>query len=175
MTMTLPVEFDRMTWYGRGPHENYWDRKQGAAVGFYRSSVSDQYHPYIRPQENGNRTDVRWVALANDEGTGLLAVGLPLVSISALHYTTDDFDEGIKKRNRHTTDVRNRDLVTLNLDYKQMGVGGDTSWGSRAKPHPEYTLYPQEYTYRFRLRHFSKKDPSFFILSRQRFPEFEKK
>jgi len=92
MTMTLPVEFDNVVWYGRGPHESYWDRKTGAAVGVYSADVTDLYHPYIRPQENGNRTDVRWVALTNDDGTGLLAVGRPLLNFSAHHFTIDDFE-----------------------------------------------------------------------------------
>jgi beta-galactosidase len=165
MTMTLPVEFDMVTWYGRGPHENYWDRKTGAAVGVYRMSVMDLYHPYIRPQENGNRTDVRWVALTNDAHVGLLAVGMPLLSISAHHFTIDDFDEGLEKHNRHTYDLVPRDLVTLNLDYKQMGVGGDNSWGAR--PHPEYTLPVKEYSYRFRLRPFSTADGTPMELSKR--------
>jgi len=81
-------------WYGRGPHESYWDRKTGAAVGVYSAEVTDLYYPYIRPQENGNRTDVRWVALTNDDGTGLLAVGRPLLNFSAHHFTIDDFRPG---------------------------------------------------------------------------------
>ncbi len=160
MTMTLPVEFDRMEWFGRGPHESYWDRKTGAAVGLYGGTVAEQYFPYIRPQENGNKTDVRWVSLTNADGVGLLAVGIPLLSVSAHHFTIDDFDEGPEKRNRHTYHLAPRDLVTLNLDWKQMGVGGDTSWGART--HPEYMLPVQEYTYSFRLRPFvaAEDDPA---------------
>jgi beta-galactosidase len=168
MMMTLPGEFDKMAWYGRGPEENYWDRKTGYAVGVYEGSVMDQYHPYIRPQENGNKTDVRWVALTNRDGVGLLAVGKPLLSVSAHHFTMDDFDEGLEKRNRHTIDLQRRDLVTLNIDYKQMGVGGDNSWGAR--PHDEYTLFVKEYGYSFRLRPFSINDAEPSVLSRERFP-----
>jgi beta-galactosidase len=169
MTMTLPVEFDNISWYGRGPHENYWDRKTGAAVGVFCGKVRDQYHPYIRPQENGNKTDVRWIALTNDRGMGLLAVGLPFLSISAHHFLIDDLDPGPKKRQRHTFHLKKRNLVTLNLDYKQMGVGGDTSWGERARPHPSYTLYVKEYTYSFRLRPFSKGEGTPMKLSKQLF------
>jgi len=169
MTKTLPVEFENISWYGRGPHESYWDRKSGAAVGVYSGKVMDQYHPYIRPQENGNKTDVRWVALTNDKGLGLLAVGMPLLSISAHHFLNQDFDPGPVKQQRHTYHLRKRDLVTLNPDYKQMGVGGDTSWGDRARPHPEYTLYAKEYSYSFRLRPFSSKDETPMALSKQRF------
>ena len=167
MMMTLPSEFDSISWYGRGPHENYWDRKTGAAIGIYQGTVMEQYHPYIRPQENGNKTDIRWVALTNNRGMRLLAVGIPLLSISAHHFLIEDFDPGLEKRQRHTYHLKKRDLVTLNLDYKQMGVGGDNSWGAR--PHDEYSLYPQEYSYSFRLRPFSKKDGAPMALSKQLF------
>jgi len=167
MTMTLPVDFDNMTWYGRGPHESYWDRKTGAAIGVYGGKVMEQYHSHARPQENGNRTDVRWAALTNDEGTGLLVVGAPLLNVSAHHFTIDDFDPGNEKRQRHTTDIKKRNLVTLNIDYKQMGVGGDTSWGAR--PHAQYTLPAREYKYRFKLRPFSQKDAPPMVLSKRPF------
>ena len=169
MTMTLPVEFDNISWYGRGPHENYWDRKTGAPVRVYSGKVMEQYHPYIRPQENGNKTDVRWVTLTNDKGLGLLAVGRPLLSVSANHFLMEDFDHGPEKQQRHTFHMKKRNLVTLNLDYKQMGVGGDTSWGDRARPHPEYTLYAKEYSYSIRLRPFSREDGAPAALSKKRF------
>ncbi len=153
--MALRSEYDNISWYGRGPHETYWDRKSGAKVGIYRGKVKDQYHPYIRPQENGNKTDVRWLSLTNKEGIGLLVVGVPFLSVSAHHFLSEDFDSGDKKRQRHTYDLKPRDLVNLNLDYKQMGVGGDTSWGAR--PHPQYRLPAQKYTYSFKLRPFSSK------------------
>jgi len=169
MIMTLPVEFENIIWYGRGPHENYWDRKTGSPVGVYSGKVMDLFHPYIRPQENGNRTDVRWVALVNDKGIGLLAVGRPLLSISAHHFIDEDFDPGLEKWQRHTYHLKKRDLVTLKLDYKQMGVGGDTSWGDRARPHPEYRLPVKEYSYSFRLRPFSEKEGTPMSLSKQKF------
>jgi len=162
--MSLGSEFDNISWYGRGPHETYWDRKSGAKVGIYRGKVKDQYHPYIRPQENGYKTDVRWLALTNKEGIGLLVGGDPLLSVSAHHFLTEDFDSGDKKRQRHTFDLKPRDLVNLNLDYKQMGVGGDTSWGAR--PHPQYRLPAQEYSYSFKLRPFSSKQISPMKLSK---------
>ncbi len=165
MKMTLPVEFDQIAWYGRGPHESYWDRKTSATVGLYRGSVMEQYHPYIRPQENGNKIDVRWVALTDEKGMGLLAVGMPLLSVSAHHFIIDDFDPGLEKRQRYTYHLKKRNLVTLNLDYKQMGVGGDNSWGAR--PHDEYSLFVKEYSYSLRLRPFSIKDGTPTSLSKQ--------
>jgi beta-galactosidase len=156
MHMTLPVGLDNVEWLGRGPHENYQDRNSGAPIGVYRSTVGEQYFPYIRPQENGYKTDVRWVALTNDNGIGLLAAGIPTFSFSALHFLSEDFDPGPEKRQRHTIDLIERDLVELRLDYGQMGVGGDTSWGAR--PHPQYSLPPQEYVYSILLKPFSSQN-----------------
>jgi beta-galactosidase len=145
MQMSIPGEFDTMTWYGRGPHENYWDRKTAAAVGVYSGTVEDLIHQYVRPQENANRTDVRWMTLTNKDGLGLLAVGMPLLSVSAWPYTMADLE-----RARHINELPRRDTITVNLDYKQMGVGGDDGWGAR--PHPEYQLPCKPYSYSFRLR-----------------------
>jgi beta-galactosidase len=145
-----------MTWFGRGPHESYWDRQTSAAVGLYSGPVASQYHPYVRPQEFGNKSDVRWVALTNREGIGLLAMGMPLIYVTATQMPVEVYDGARDASQKHTTDMRPRDFVVLNLDWRQMGVGGDTSWG--APIHPEYTLPAQLYTYGFRLRPFSMKD-----------------
>jgi beta-galactosidase len=166
-SLALRKDFENVAWFGRGPHESYWDRKSGARVGFYRAKALELYHPYVRPQENGNRSDVRFVALENAGGVGLLAVGLPLLDVTAWPFANEDFDEGPVKRGRHTTDVAKRDYVTVNLDYRQMGVGGDTSWGART--HPEYTLPATEYSYRFRLRPFSRTDGEPAKLAKQKF------
>jgi beta-galactosidase len=145
MQMTLPDEIETMTWYGRGPHESYWDRKAGAAVGLYTSSVDEQYFEYSEPQETGNRTDVRWVTLTRGDGVGLEVRGAEPLSVTALRYTTDDIE-----RAKHRYEMERRDFVTLNVDYRQTGVGGDDSWGAR--PHPQYTLDPKPYSYAFTLR-----------------------
>ncbi len=145
MQMAIPGEFDTMTWHGRGPHENYSDRNTAAAVGLYSGPVREQGYSYARPQENGNKTDVRWMTLTDEKGAGLLVVGVPTLSISAWPYTMADLE-----RARHINELPPRDTITVNLDYKQMGVGGDDGWGAR--PHPEYSLPCQPYSYRFRLR-----------------------
>jgi beta-galactosidase len=145
MQMAVPGTLSTMTWLGRGPHENYWDRHTGAPVGRYSGKVAELVHDYVRPQENANRTDVRWLALTGADGKGLLATGLPLLSLSAWPYTMEDLE-----RATHVHTLPRRDTVTLNLDYRQTGVGGDDGWGAR--PHPEYTLDPKPYQYRFRLR-----------------------
>ncbi len=173
MTMILPRSFDKVFWFGRGPHETYWDRKTGAKIGLYRMAVSDLYHPYIRPQENGNRTDVRWLALESRDGYGLLVAGMPTVDFSAFHFLNSDFDEGVVKRNRHACELQERNLTTLNIDYRQMGVGGTNSWG--ALPLPRYMLYPtRSYTYSFRLRPYRCGEENPEKLSKQGFKEEDK-
>jgi beta-galactosidase len=159
LKMTMPGRFTNMEWLGRGPHESYWDRKTGAAVGRYSGTVWEQFHPYTRPQETGNKTDVRWIALRDENGAGLMAVGRPLLSASAWQFPIDeieyesvggsDRESIVPVSRRHGAEVKKHDLVTVNLDYKQMGVGGDTSWGART--HPEYTLTDAGYSYAFVL------------------------
>ncbi len=148
--LTLPGALDRVTWYGRGPFENYWDRRTAALVGRYQASVAGFAHPYVRPQETGTRSDVRWAAITDEHGAGLLVTGLPTVSFSALPYRISDLDGGETKTRRHAAELVPRDEVTLTVDYRQTGVGGDDSWG--AVPHREYTLWPQDLAYRFLLR-----------------------
>jgi beta-galactosidase len=164
MKMTLPGEFNHVAWYGRGPHESYRDRKTGAAVGLYQGTVWEQHHPYIRPQENGNKTDVRWMALTNESGLGLLAVGAPLLSTSVWQYAMSDLED-VPGKQRHSVDVKPRDFVTWSLDWKQMGVGGDNSWG--AKPHPEYMVPAQAHSYGFWLQPFSSDEENPSVLARR--------
>lgn len=145
MVFKLPVEFDRVQWYGRGPQENYWDRKTGAFIGVHFSTVDSMFFDYIEPQETGNRTDVRWVSLTNASGKGLLAIGMPEIEFNVLRYTPWELES-----KAHPYELVPSDFITLRVNYHQMGVGGDNSWGAR--PHPEFTLYPNRgYTYRFRL------------------------
>jgi beta-galactosidase len=167
MQMTIPRQFSNVKWFGRGPHESYWDRKAGAPIGRYQGTVAEQWHPYVRPQENGNKTDVRWMALTNREGAGLLIIGMPVLSMSALHFTIDDLDPGESKAQRHAGEMVERDLVNLNVDFKQMGVGGINSWGPTALP--KYSLPVDEYTYGFRLRPFTAEDGPPDALARQRY------
>jgi beta-galactosidase len=147
MQMAMPGQFNKMTWFGRGPHESYWDRNTGAAVGLYSGKVEELIHNYVRPQENANRTDVRWAAFTNEKGLGLLAVGMPLLYVSAWPYTMQDLEKA-----KHINELPRRDTITVNLDYKQMGVGGDDGWTERARPHPQYRLPLKIYSYSFRLQ-----------------------
>ncbi|MFZ0426686.1 MAG: glycoside hydrolase family 2 TIM barrel-domain containing protein [Acidobacteriota bacterium] len=144
MQLTIPGEFQQFTWYGRGPQETQWDRKLGARFGVYSGSVDDQLVKYSRPQENGNKTDVRWVLLSNRQGVGLLAVGQPALNASARNFRQEDLEDV-----RHYYMMTRRPFVTVNLDLQQMGVGGDNSWG--ALPHPEFRLPAKEYSYSYTL------------------------
>ncbi len=148
MRMTLPKELKHVIWYGRGPQENYQDRKTASYVGEYEKTVDELYFSYISPQENGNRTDTRWIVFKSDKGYGLTATGMPLLSWSALPYTQEDLSQE-SRGTMHTYDLHKRDFISVNLDYKQMGVGGDNSWG--AWPHEKYRIPAKEYSYEFKL------------------------
>ena len=150
VSLTLNREYDQMEWFGRGPHENYSDRLTSAFVGRYKGSVWEQYFPYDRPQENGNKTEVRWMTLTNTSGSGLKAAGQPYISTSAYLFPTEDLSEvDLKKHQRHMSDIQPKDMVTWNIDWKQMGVGGDTSWG--AYPHQPYLIPAVRHSFGFRL------------------------
>jgi beta-galactosidase len=154
MQLTMPKGFDRIAWFGPGPQETYSDRKE-ARVGVYSGTVDEQFYAdYTEPGESGNKVDVRWLALTNRKGLGLLAVGRPRLSMNALHYTADDLQNA-----KHAFELTHRDFTVLNLDLVQQGLGGDDSWG--AWPHDEFLIPCREYTYSFRLRPFSgKEDPA---------------
>ncbi len=154
MQMILPAGFEHIKWLGPGPHETYWDRKD-AKVGLYSRRIREQFYwDYVEPGESGNKVDVRWAALTNRKGVGLLACGLPILSLNALHHTTDDMQSA-----QHPFELPRRDITVLNLDLAQQGVGGDDSWG--AWPHNQYLLPCRDYEYQFRLRPFdASEDPA---------------
>jgi beta-galactosidase len=149
MRLAMPGEFDRVQWFGRGPQENYRDRKTAAFVGLYETTVADEIIPYVAPQEYGNRTETRWVAVRDKDGAGLLIAGQPLLEFSALPYWPEDLT--LESRGaKHPGDIIRRDFTCLALDLAQMGVGGDDSWG--APVHPQYTVPAKVYSYSFRFR-----------------------
>ncbi|MDO6761473.1 glycoside hydrolase family 2 TIM barrel-domain containing protein [Tamlana sp. 2_MG-2023] len=145
MNVKLVKTLDQVFYYGRGPHENYPDRNQSAFLGVYKSNAKDFYVPYIRPQENGYRTDVRWLELMNDKNKGLRFTSPQKLNFNVNRFNNEDFEP--TGRNRHTTDIRPRNHVNLNIDYKQMGVGGDTSWG--VLPYQDYLIFPEPMKYTF--------------------------
>lgn len=147
MRLRLPGQYRHLKWYGRGPHESYWDRKTSAFVGIYTGTVLEQFVPYMTPQENGNKTGVRWLQLTDGRQAGLMvqSVSTPL-SINAHHYTTEDLQVGPE----YYYQVPVRDMVELHIDYRQRGVGGDNSWGNM--PLDKYRLLETNYQYDFILR-----------------------
>ena len=144
-------EYQNVTYFGRGPQENYNDRNTAAFVGDYKSKVKDMYFPYIRPQENGYRTDVRWITFKNDAGKGIKIEGLQLLGFSTHHQYNNDFDTGKVKQQRHTTDIPQRDFVNINIDYKQTGVGGDNSWSPKGLAHKEFRVMPGDLKYSYKI------------------------
>ncbi len=154
MNMNLPKEFNQVTYYGRGPNENYWDRKTASFIRTYNSTVDDLFEFYETPQENSNRTNNRWVIFKSKSGEGLAFIGEPTIDFSASYFTPEDLtltERGIK----HMYEIKKNNFINVNIDYKQMGVGGDDSWGART--HKEYTLFPKEYSYNFKIVPFVKK------------------
>ncbi|PTX99069.1 glycoside hydrolase family 2 TIM barrel-domain containing protein [Opitutus sp. ER46] len=149
MNTVLREGFDQLTWLGKGPQETYWDR-QDARVGLYSGRVRDQYFDYIKPQETGNKVAVRWIALTDASGRGILAVGRPLLSANALHYTADDLFCATHNEHHYRYLMPDRRTVSLNLDWHQRGLGGDNSWGEL--PHPEFRLTKPPFAYEYRLR-----------------------
>ena len=155
LRLDLPVQFDNLEYFGRGPQENYIDRNRGTFVGLYKSKVIDQYFNYVRPQENGYKTEVRWFELTNENGLGIHFEGQPQVGFSALHNPLEDFDQLTHEDFRHTNDIVKKDGVFINLDLKMMGVAGDNSWGAR--PYKQYAVPAQDYEFQFSLKPISKK------------------
>lgn len=151
MRFGVPGKFGNITWFGKGPHENYQDRNSGALLARHKRKVSEFFFPYVRPQECGNLTEVRWMSLKDNLGNGLIIVGSQPLSMSALNINTEDLEQAPKMR--HACEVRKSNIITLHVDLVQMGVGGDNSWG--ALVHPEYTIPVKEYTYTYKIKPFT--------------------
>lgn len=147
MQMVMPKSFENISYYGRGPVENYIDRKWATELGVYNQTVTDQFYAYIRPQENGNKTDIRWWKLLNEAGRGLQFVAEAPFSASALHYTIESLDSGWEKKQEHSNDVEPADLTNFLIDKVQMGLGCVDSWG--AIPREEYMLPYGDYEFTF--------------------------
>ncbi|SDL55495.1 beta-galactosidase [Pedobacter sp. ok626] len=150
MRTTLAGSHNILNYYGRGPYENYTDRNLGSFIGVYNDKVENQYYKgYIRPQESGNKTDVRWLTLTDSKGRGIKIEGLQPIAFTAINHSTEDLDPGLTKKQQHPTDLPPRNQVFLNIDLKQRGVGGDDSWG--AYPHRQYLLLDKKYSYSYTI------------------------
>jgi len=144
LQLSLPGDLDNVSWFGRGPGESYVDSKQAGRFGLYRADVDDLYTPYVFPQENGNRSEVSWVAFTNQQGNGLMVIGQPEINFSAHWFTTDDFEKA-----KHTHELEPRDYLTVNLDYNQNGLG-TASCGPG--PWEQYLLKTDEFAFSMLLR-----------------------
>jgi beta-galactosidase len=160
MFLTIPNQFTEIAWYGRGPHETYWDRKTSGKIGIYSGKIADQFHRYSRPQETGNLSDIRWMQVVSDAlRLTVHPADNDLLNGSIWPFNTAELDyvEGkdggqsasglVPVSSRHGADIRTGATVQWNIDHLQMGLGGDTSWGRPV--HKEYTIPADEYRYSF--------------------------
>jgi len=137
--MQLPKSMDKSTFYGRGPIENYCDRKVSQNIGIYTQTADEQFYTYIRPQESGTKSDIRWWKQTDASGFGIEVTSIPFCA-SALHYAVKDLDEGDQKHQRHCEEVPVSPYVNLYLDMEHAGVGGDDSWSRNAEALPKYRV-----------------------------------
>jgi beta-galactosidase len=149
MMMTVPEGMEQVSWFGRGPWENYSDRKTGAFIDKYKSTVSDLFYNYPSPQETGHRTDTKWLTVTNKAGAGWHITGSSNFGFSALHFTPEDLSFE-RRGTKHPVDLQPRKETIINIDHKMMGVGGDNSWGAR--PHANYSIAPKNYSFQFVMR-----------------------
>ncbi|MFC4808685.1 glycoside hydrolase family 2 TIM barrel-domain containing protein [Paenibacillus sp. GCM10023250] len=146
LMLTMDGSFDQLAWYGKGPHESYWDRQHGAKLGRYAGTVAEQFVPYLRPQECGNKVGVRSAEIANGRGAALRIAGEPQFELNALPYTPQELEA-----HDHVYKLPASGKTVVRINHKQSGVGGDDSWG--AKTHPEFVLHANRtYAFRFTLQ-----------------------
>jgi len=151
MRVELQPVYENVSWFGRGPFDNYCDRNSAAAIDVYRMKADSLFFPYPRAQESGYRTDVQWMSLQDHNNIGIMAIGAPTFSTGVLHFDMHRLDFNRDSTgNNHGGSITNDDLIWWNIDYKQMGVGGDNSWGS--KTHSAYLLPYGDYEYGFTLK-----------------------
>ena len=157
MYVLLPNNYTNISWYGNGPEESYWDRKTGVKTGIYSGKVKEEFHRYPRPQETGNKTDIRWVKIASNKITlkaqsnQFLNTSIWPFTMKELDFSSDDGTASasglVTLTKKHGADIKIGDTVQWNIDLLQMGIGGDTSWGRLV--HDEYTIKPKTYQYSF--------------------------
>ncbi len=147
----MSSEFDHLKWYGKGPLESYADRKSGMKIGVYQGKVKDQYYPYVRPQETGLKQDVEWFSLTNESGKGLLVQSHSRLSFNAQQFDFSQLEHNGQRQMAHGNDITFSDRISVCIDHKHMGIGGDTTWGWRAQAHPEFRVPAGSYEFGFRL------------------------
>ena len=151
VVMDMPYAYDQSEYYGRGPIENYADRKECMMIGLNKQTADEQFFPYIRPQETGTKTDIRWWRQTNQAGFGLRIQSCEPFTASALHYNIMDLDEGMEKEQRHSPQMPKSKYTELSLDLLQTGVGGINSWNKDAQALPQYRVKYQDRLFKFWL------------------------
>ena len=149
MLLQMPYSMEKSTYYGRGPIENYSDRKDCMRIAIYNDEADNQYFPYIRPQESGTKSDIRWWKQTDATGLGLQVKSCAPFYASALHFDTEELDDGDEKEQRHSFDLKKSKFTNLFLDAAHMGVGGENSWG--AWPLEKYRVHYGNKTFNFVL------------------------
>ena len=149
MLLQMPYSMEKSTYYGRGPIENYSDRKDCMRIAIYNDDADNQYFPYIRPQESGTKSDIRWWKQTDATGLGLQVKSCAPFYASALHFDTEELDDGDEKEQRHSFDLKKSKFTNLFLDAAHMGVGGENSWG--AWPLEKYRVHYGNKTFNFVL------------------------
>jgi beta-galactosidase len=149
--LVINKSFNNINWYGRGPGENYWDRKTNTFIGQYKRTVDEQYFPYARPQESGNKTEVRWVSFSNANGKKItFSFADSLLSFSALPYSLDNIDPEMNKKQYHSGELTKRNEIYLHMDLQQTGLQGMDSWG--AWPLEKYRIPFKDYSYSYWIK-----------------------
>ena len=149
MLLQMPYTMEKSNYYGRGPIENYSDRKDCMRIGVYTDDADNQYFPYIRPQESGTKSDIRWWKQTDATGLGLQVKSCTPFYASAIHFDTEELDDGDDKEQRHSFDLKKSKFTNLFLDSAHMGVGGENSWG--AQPLEKYRVHYGNKTFTFTL------------------------
>ncbi len=157
LTLQMPESYDRLEYYGRGPVENYADRKLSTHIGRYAQSVDEQYYPYIRPQESGTKSDLRWWRVVDISGSGLEFVSDNPFSASALNYTIESLDDGLEKDQRHSSEVEKSPFTNVCIDQVQMGLGCVNSW--KALPLEEYQVPYDDYEFNLIIKPITQSFP----------------
>ncbi|WP_347175083.1 glycoside hydrolase family 2 TIM barrel-domain containing protein [Polaribacter uvawellassae] len=145
--LILPETYKTIEWYGKGPFESYLDRQHAAKIGLFKQTIDEQYFPYIRPQLTGNKMGVRWAKIQQKNGIGIYIIGEKPLNVSALHFSTEDLDSGIKKTQKHAGEITPRKEVYLNIDGFSSGLGSINSWGYL--PLEQYRLPYKSYNYSY--------------------------
>ncbi|AUP80591.1 glycoside hydrolase family 2 TIM barrel-domain containing protein [Flavivirga eckloniae] len=152
MTFDIANTYGNVTYFGKGPQPNYQDRNYGAEVGLYSGEAQTMSYDYAYPQEYGNHTGTRWFKVYNKSGKGVLVKGDGLLSFSVIPHSIENLQEA-----NHINELKDRDVLSVNIDLKQMGVGGDDTWSKRAQAHEAYRIIPGTYNYSFYLVPFNSK------------------